>query len=99
MTCHRCGGLMLAEQYDDLHDYMRQAESLGWRCVNCGAVAPDGKSISFAFLDATNMKSPDDPHISRVRFDLQDKNHVTQVWGWSDKGKEMELTLKPERAK
>ena len=38
MTCHRCGGLMLAEQYDDLHDYSEQAVSSGWRCVNCGAV-------------------------------------------------------------
>ncbi len=38
MTCHRCGGLMLAEQYDDLHDYTEQAEFTGRRCVNCGAV-------------------------------------------------------------
>ncbi len=38
MACHRCGGLMLVEQYDDLHDYTGQAEFAGWRCVNCGAV-------------------------------------------------------------
>jgi len=38
MTCHRCGGLMLAEHYDDARDYTDQAEFLGWRCVNCGSV-------------------------------------------------------------
>jgi len=38
MTCHRCGGLMLAEQYDDLYDYTEQAEFTGWRCINCGNV-------------------------------------------------------------
>lgn len=38
MTCHRCGGLMLAEQHDDLYDYTEQAEFTGGRCVNCGAV-------------------------------------------------------------
>ena len=38
MTCHRCGGLMLAEQYDDLYDYTEQAEFTGWRCVNCGCL-------------------------------------------------------------
>jgi uncharacterized OB-fold protein len=38
MTCHRCGGLMLAERYDDLYDYTEQAEFTGWRCVNCGTV-------------------------------------------------------------
>lgn len=38
MTYHRCGGLMLMEQYDDLHDFGGQAGFTGWRCVNCGAV-------------------------------------------------------------
>lgn len=38
MTCHRCGGLMLTEQYDDLQDYTQHAGFTGWRCVNCGAV-------------------------------------------------------------
>jgi ribosomal protein S27AE len=38
MTCQRCGGLMLAEQYDDQHAYTVQAEFTGWRCVNCGTV-------------------------------------------------------------
>jgi hypothetical protein len=38
MTCHRCGGLMLTEQYDDLHDYTGQVEFTGWCCVNCGTV-------------------------------------------------------------
>jgi transposase len=38
MTCHRCGGLMLMERYDDLRDHASQAECRGWRCVNCGSI-------------------------------------------------------------
>lgn len=38
MIRRRCGGLMLAERSDDLHDYAEQAEFTGWRCVNCGSV-------------------------------------------------------------
>lgn len=38
MTCHRCGGLMLAEQFDDPHDVTSGTEFVGWRCVNCGSI-------------------------------------------------------------
>jgi len=38
MNCHRCGGLMLAEQFDDPHDYTNETEFVGWRCVNCGSI-------------------------------------------------------------
>ena len=38
MTCHRCGGLMLAEQFDDPHDFTSETEFVGWRCVNCGSI-------------------------------------------------------------
>ena len=39
MTCLRCEGLMVREQFEDLgalgssdHEYA------GWRCINCGAI-------------------------------------------------------------
>jgi hypothetical protein len=38
MTCHRRGGLMVAEHYDDFHDHTGRAVFIGWRCVNCGAI-------------------------------------------------------------
>jgi hypothetical protein len=61
MTCHRCGGLMLAEQYDDLHDYAEHAEFLGWRCVNCGAVLD--AVIAGHQRTATTRRSPLQPVI------------------------------------
>lgn len=38
MNCHRCGGLMLAEQFDDPYDFTNETEFVGWRCVNCGSI-------------------------------------------------------------
>lgn len=87
---HADGDRLMATHYCSLGNQPR---------LKASSVAPDAKTVSFAFVDATNLKSLDDPHISRVQFDLQDKNHITQVWGWSEKGKEKELTLRLERAK
>jgi len=38
MTCQRCDGLMVRERYDDVVSGSAGYESVGWRCLNCGAV-------------------------------------------------------------
>jgi hypothetical protein len=38
MTCRRCDGLMVREQYDDLELGSAGYEISGWRCLNCGAI-------------------------------------------------------------
>jgi len=65
MTCHRCSGLMLAEQYDDLYDYAEQAEFAGWRCVNCGTVLDP--VIVANRLMATRRSSPLQPAYDGTR--------------------------------
>ena len=38
MTCQRCNGLMVREQYDNLELDSAGYEISGWRCLNCGAI-------------------------------------------------------------
>ena len=38
MTCQRCDGLMVREQYDNLEFDSAGYEIAGWRCLNCGSI-------------------------------------------------------------
>ena len=38
MTCSRCRGLMVEDQYLDLKGGYGQMWTTSWRCVNCGRV-------------------------------------------------------------
>ena len=47
------------------------------------------KTLTFSFIDATNLKSPNDPHMHRVTYEFTDKNHFTQTWVLRKDGQEM----------
>jgi hypothetical protein len=49
----------------------------------------DGKTITFDFLDATNLSSPDAAHMAHVVISILDTNHHTEEWTFADHGKEM----------
>ena len=51
--------------------------------------SPDGKTITFDFLDATNLASPDAGHMHHVVISMLDANHHTEEWNYVDHGKEM----------
>jgi hypothetical protein len=51
--------------------------------------SPDGKTITFDFLDATNLASPDAAHMNRLIVSIPDANHHTEEWIYNDHGKEM----------
>jgi YD repeat-containing protein len=53
------------------------------------SASPDGKTITFDFLDATNLASPDAGHMDRVVVSILDANHHTEEWTYNDHGKEM----------
>lgn len=38
MGCHRCGGLMVFAQLRDIQFGSSGYESVGRRCINCGAI-------------------------------------------------------------
>jgi hypothetical protein len=53
------------------------------------SVSPDGKTITFNFIDATNLATPDAGHMSRMVLTVLDDNHHTEDWVFVDHGKEM----------
>ena len=53
------------------------------------SASPDGKMITFDFLDATNLASPDAGHMHRVVFTFVDADHHTEEWRFVDHGKEI----------
>jgi hypothetical protein len=53
------------------------------------SVSPDGKTIRFDFLDATNLSAPDTGHMQKMVLTLVDENHHTEEWTFLDHGKEI----------
>jgi len=51
-------------------------------------VSPDGKAITFTFVDATNLAAPDAGHMQRMVLTVLDDNHHTEEWVFLDHGKE-----------
>jgi len=52
------------------------------------SVSPDGKVITFNFVDATNLATPDAGHMQRMVLTILDENHHTEEWTFLDHGKE-----------
>jgi hypothetical protein len=53
------------------------------------SLSPDGKSITFDFLDATNLATPKTGHMNRVIITVVDANHHTEDWRFIQDGKEI----------
>jgi len=47
-----------------------------------GTLSPDGKSVTFNFLDATNVLSSQPGHMERVVVTILDPNHHTEEWSF-----------------
>jgi hypothetical protein len=62
-------------------------------------LAPDGKSVVFEFVDATNLASLDAGHMQHVVFAMPDADHHTEEWTFLDHGKVMKETFALQRAK
>lgn len=62
--------------------------------------APVGsKSITFDFVDVTNLSAPDAGHMSKLVVTFGDKDHFSQEWTWREKGKEKTVVIHFERKK
>jgi hypothetical protein len=53
------------------------------------SVSPDGKIITFTYVDATNLGSPDAGHMQSMVLTMLDDNHHTEDWTFIDHGREM----------
>jgi hypothetical protein len=56
-------------------------------------VSDDGKTFTFDFLDATNLASPAEGHMHKLVLTIQDKDHFTEQWYFSQDGKDDEHGL------
>jgi len=62
-------------------------------------LAPDGKSVAFDFVDATNLASPEAGHMNHVVFAMPDADHHTEEWTFLDHGKPMTELFTLQRTK
>ena len=61
-------------------------------------IASDAKSVSFEFMDGTNI-GPGDGHMQHVTFTQADANHHVEEWTFLDHGKQMKEVFTLERTK
>jgi hypothetical protein len=64
MTCQRCGGLMVREQYDNLEFDSAGYEISGWRCLNCGAIVDPVIAVHH---QPANKTEPDPLYVQRLK--------------------------------
>lgn len=50
--------------------------------------SPDGKVITFHYVDATNMATPDAAHMNQMVLTLIDDNHHKEQWTFAGQGKD-----------
>ena len=52
------------------------------------AIDDGGRSVTFTFLDGTNLPSRDRGHMDKATFHFDDDDHFTTRWTWFQDGKE-----------
>lgn len=60
--------------------------SIGNQPRMSASLSPDGKSVTFNYVDATNLKTPDAGHMQKVVFNMADADHHTEEWTFVDHG-------------
>ena len=53
-------------------------------------LSAEGKKLAFAYVDVTNLSSPDSLHMVRLAMTFDDANHFTEEWTSLEKGKDAE---------
>jgi hypothetical protein len=62
-------------------------------------ISPDLNTVSFDFMDITNLKAPEAGHMHRAVFMFSDPDHYTEEWTWKQKGKESTMHFEMQRKK
>jgi len=81
---HLNGDRLMLTHYCDMGDQPRMVAN----------ISPDGKTVSFNFLDVTNLASPDMPYMRRLILNITDADHFSeQLFYRNKKGKEVGMTF------
>lgn len=62
-------------------------------------ISPDGKTVSFDFVDATNLPSPQSGHMHRAAYAFVDPDHYSEDWTWRQEGKDTHFRFEMQRTK
>jgi hypothetical protein len=62
-------------------------------------ISSDGKSISFDFLDVTNLANPRAGHMHHAVYLFSDADHYTEQWTWRQDGKDTTYQYEMQRKK
>jgi len=62
-----------------------------------GEISPDGKTITFNFVDGTNIAKPTDGHMQKMVLTVQDQDHFSEKWIFGGGGQEHTMTLQYTR--
>ena len=100
------GSAVMSEIVSQMHDMITMFNMDGDRLLlthYCEAgnqprmkasVSPDGKSLTFDFVDGTNLTAAQPGHMQRVVFSFIDANHHTEEWHFATAdGKEIVRTF------
>jgi len=85
---HPDGSRLLMTHYCSAHNQPR---------MRAEVTAPDPKSITFNFLDATNLSSPAEGHMERLVVSFDDPGHFTQEWTFRAKDQKQTDVFRFER--
>jgi hypothetical protein len=60
-------------------------------------ISPDLKTVSFDFLDATNLPGPQAGHMHRAVYLFTDADHYSEEWTWRKEGKDAKFHYEMQR--
>ena len=63
------------------------------------SLSADGKTVTFDFLDATNLPSPQAGHMRHAVYIFTDSDHYSQEWTWMEDGKGTTFRSEMQRRK
>jgi hypothetical protein len=87
---HVDGNRILATHYCAMGNQPRMAAP---------GLSADGKTLAFAFVDASNVSDPDGGIMRSLVIRFQDADHFSQDWTWREKGKDQVATFTYARVK
>jgi len=62
-------------------------------------ILPDLKTVSFEFVDATNLSGPQAGHMHRAVYVFSDAGHYSEEWTWKQEGKDVKFQYEMMRTK
>jgi hypothetical protein len=62
-------------------------------------ISSDLNTVTFDFLDATNLAGPQTGHMHRAVFLFSDAGHYNEEWTWKQEGKDTKMYFEMQRKK